>query len=478
MKKAGASLPLVFGTVAGCVPIISMALGVKLGMRADLALIYGYGIAAIPYLILWTTFERLPSSRNTLRTIICLAAIVRLINLSMPPLLSEDLWRYIWDGMTYWQGINPFHYAPAAREFDVLNLSVGLDEVRRNIGHAHIPTIYPPGAQMVFQMGTFLGPSQTAMRLTMIVGDLFAICVLWKLASRLKQNPCCAALYAFLPLSILESSVGGHVDSVGVLCLLFTAYMMSCQRAWLAGLGMALAGGIKLVPLALLPKFYYSKRRFFIGVIGTVLVIFGVWYFQYQTYPKGLVAYAHKWRGNDGLFALFNGGFSFVLHDTVDWINSGTTVRNLITILIGRDHGALVTIEHVSFAASKLLAIGAVGSAILWATLYARDISSCWLIFMGCLLLTSPIVHPWYLLWVAPFASLYASNLNPWFSRGLITWCLLIWIAYLPRPKYLVTGVWEEQPILRLVQYFPVWTCILFGLYEVLKQRTSPGERH
>ena len=184
--------------------------------------------------------------------------------------------------------------------------------------------------------------------------------------------------------------------------------------------------------------------------------------FSISNLSKGLVAYAHKWRGNDGLFALFNGGFSFVLHDTVDWINSGTTVRNLITILIGRDHGALVTIEHVSFAASKLLAIGAVGSAILWATLYARDISSCWLIFMGCLLLTSPIVHPWYLLWVAPFASLYASNLNPWFSRGLITWCLLIWIAYLPRPKYLVTGVWEEQPILRLVQYFPVWTCIFF----------------
>ena len=189
MKKAGASLPLVFGTAAGCVPIISMALGVKLGMRADLALIYGYGIAAIPYLILWTTFERLPSSRNTLRTIICLAAIVRLINLSMPPLLSEDLWRYIWDGMTYWQGINPFHYAPAAREFDVLNLSVGLDDVRRNIGHAHIPTIYPPGAQMVFQMGTFLGPSQTAMRLTMIVGDLFAICIALEAGEPAKAKP-------------------------------------------------------------------------------------------------------------------------------------------------------------------------------------------------------------------------------------------------------------------------------------------------
>ena len=299
-----------------------MAMGIKLGMRADLSLIYGYGLAAIPFLILWNTFERLSSRRYTLCTILVLAAFVRLINLSVPPILSEDLWRYIWDGMIYWHGINPFHYAPSAQELDFNELSLALDEVRQNIGHAHIPTIYPPGAQFFFQAGSFWGPSQTAMRLTMIIGDLCAIFVLWKLAIQLKRNPCCAVLYAFLPLSILESSIGGHIDSIGVLCLLFAVYMISCKRAWLAGLGIAFAGGIKLVPLAVLPKIYHSERRLFLCVTATILFVFGMWNLQYQTYPKGLVAYAHKWRGNDGLFALFNSGFSFALRGTVDWINS------------------------------------------------------------------------------------------------------------------------------------------------------------
>ena len=61
-----------------------MAMGIKLGMRADLSLIYGYGLAAIPFLILWNTFERLSSERYTLCTILVLAAFVRLINLSVP----------------------------------------------------------------------------------------------------------------------------------------------------------------------------------------------------------------------------------------------------------------------------------------------------------------------------------------------------------------------------------------------------------
>ncbi len=56
---------------------------------------------------------RVPARRGTLVLILALAVLPRLILLASTPALSDDLYRYIWDGKVSAAGIDPYRYAPA-----------------------------------------------------------------------------------------------------------------------------------------------------------------------------------------------------------------------------------------------------------------------------------------------------------------------------------------------------------------------------
>ena len=72
----------------------------------------------------------------------------------LPPFLSTDIFRYVWDGQVQAAGINPYRYVPAAPELAPLRDAM----VYPNINRAdYAPTIYPPAAQMFFLAVTRLG---------------------------------------------------------------------------------------------------------------------------------------------------------------------------------------------------------------------------------------------------------------------------------------------------------------------------------
>ena len=64
-------------------------------------------------------------------------------------------------------------------------------------------------------------------------------------------------------------------------------------------------------------------------------------------------------------------------------------------------------------------------------------------------LLLSPTVHPWYRLWFVPFLAL-------WFSPALLVWTASVLLSYHVLPRYDLTGVWEEEGLLRAAEYGPV----------------------
>lgn len=73
------------------------------------------------------------------RTIIIVAVAFRLMFLFRPPELSDDIYRYLWDGLTVLNGNNPYAFAP----LDAKPLAAESVALLSHVNHPHLITIYP-----------------------------------------------------------------------------------------------------------------------------------------------------------------------------------------------------------------------------------------------------------------------------------------------------------------------------------------------
>jgi hypothetical protein len=80
-----------------------------------------------------------------LRAALSLAAVAGLALVLAPSVLSDDLYRYLWDGRVLRAGFDPYAFAPSDPALAALR-----DEHWAHINHPQIPTIYPPIAQGLF----------------------------------------------------------------------------------------------------------------------------------------------------------------------------------------------------------------------------------------------------------------------------------------------------------------------------------------
>src|SRR5437879_12021826 len=105
------------------------------------------------------------AARSTLLIVIVFATLFRLSLLFSPPYLSDDVYRYVWDGKVQAAGINPYRYLPSDEALAALRDAA----VYPNINRAdYAMTVYPPVAQMFFFAATRLGENVTAMKLALL----------------------------------------------------------------------------------------------------------------------------------------------------------------------------------------------------------------------------------------------------------------------------------------------------------------------
>lgn len=445
------------------VAAIPLALGLIPGDDAARLerLIIGYALAGLPFLYIWRHHRALDAT--PLRAILTVAAIGRLALLLLPPLLSEDLWRYLWDGAVQWSGHNPYRHPPDAAALDPLAADPALADIRRQIGHAHIPTIYPPTAQIAFLAVTALGPHAIVLRLGLVLADLGLIAALWHLLRAADRSPGRVALYAFAPLPLLEAAVGAHVDVLGAAALVAAALALTRGRIALTGLALAAAIWTKLVPALALPALRRHPRAVLATLAAAALMLtpyLGVG----EQILTGLRAYGQRWRANDGFFALIHAPFAAIWPPGPEPVELPPLAVELIRALVGPTAGAQpgqVWPDEVAFAAAKLVAGATFGGVCLFVWWRRRGITASLGPILTALFLVSPVIHPWYLVWILPLAALHPRA--PW-STPVIAWSLLTWIAYLPRPDYLRDGTWTLHPAWLVIEYLPVWGLLLYAL--------------
>jgi alpha-1,6-mannosyltransferase len=189
--------------------------------------------------------ERGPPVRS-LWLIVIVAIVLRGALLTLEPLLSTDIYRYIWDGRVQAAGINPYRYFPADPALAAMRDAAIYPNINR-IDYA--VTIYPPVAQMFFLAVTRLGESVTVMRLAFLACEAVTVTMIWLLLRQLGQPVTRLVAYLWHPLPMWEIANNGHIDA------LMVALMMT--GLWLVIGGKALRGvatiafGALAKPLAL-----------------------------------------------------------------------------------------------------------------------------------------------------------------------------------------------------------------------------------
>jgi hypothetical protein len=202
---------------------------------------------AIFCLYIWAIL-RLRRGPVSLGLVLVAAGIFRLTVFFSPPSLSDDLFRYLWDGRVQAAGINPYRYAP-----DHPALAFLRDAHHAAINHKSIPTLYPPLAQKVFRAAVAVSPTPTAQRATFLFFDLALMGLLPFYLRRRGLPPERAMIYAWNPLVIVEFASSGHLDSLGMFFLLAGLWAWDSDRPLWAGALWGLSFLGKLASLLLVP---------------------------------------------------------------------------------------------------------------------------------------------------------------------------------------------------------------------------------
>ena len=363
------------------------------------------------------------------------AILFRLVLLPSVPLLSDDIYRYLWDGHVQLQGVNPYLYAPDAPELEAIRTAW-----HARINNPSVPTIYPPFAQMVFASAAFTGGSILAVKALWTVADLAACLLLGVVARRTGRSvPATLILFAWSPLMVVETAWSGHFEALGILLLALLLFLAlpppatskndassrsalpawRRPRPWAMGAVLALATLTKFAPIVALPAL---TRRYGVRLMAACTVVLVLFHLPYAQAGSalwaGLATYAEHWRAYEGLFAV------------IEAILPGPTAARYLS-------GVLVL------------------AVVAWAMLRNLDAERALFWILGAGLLLSPTFHPWYALWILPFAALRR-------NRAWILLSGLAFVTYWGLGAYVETGEWPRPFWSRLLLWLPFYVLLLW----------------
>ncbi|MEP7286138.1 MAG: glycosyltransferase 87 family protein [Chloroflexota bacterium] len=218
----------------------------------------------------WLVVCHPPNSQRSLITIFGFAVAFNTLLFPMLPSLSDDMYRYVWDGRVQANGINPYRYPSNANETAYLRD----DQIWARMNRPAAVTVYPPGAQIAFAAIWRVFPDSIAgFKLVFIACVIAAGGLLVPLLKQWGVDPSRVLIFLWNPLIIFEIAHSAHVDAlylpliVGALLLRLTAPTHRVSLKHEAGIGVliGLATLIKLYPVLLIPALWSVQGRRFRG---------------------------------------------------------------------------------------------------------------------------------------------------------------------------------------------------------------------
>ena len=399
------------------------------------------------YVAMFFLFYKLvQTNKSNFKFLTVLAFAFRAVFILAIPNLSQDFYRFIWDGRLILEGINPYLFTPDSfilkAEFPITHaqdLYKGMGSL--NAGHF---SNYPPLNQLCFALanlfsGQSILSSVIGLRLLIIAADFGTLYFGKKLLEQLKLPIYNIFWYLLNPFIIIELTGNLHFEGVMIFFLVWSLYLLQMDKWKLAAVVFACSVSIKLIPLIFLPllftKLGWKKSLAFYAIVSIVtLLLFMPFYSQ-----QFVVNYA-------GTIGLWFHNFEF----------------NASLYYIAREIGYIIT-GYNQIAIIGLFSAGLVLVFVLTLSLFRKNhpmqqLIIAMLFALSFYYFTATTVHPWYLATLL-FLSIFTTYKFP------LAWSLVIILSYL---AYSNTTNSENLWIIGL-EYIIVYSVFL---YEISKKKS------
>lgn len=373
--------------------------------------------------------------------LIYIGALVRIIAVFCFPQLSDDIYRFVWDGRLIHEGINPYAHLP----IDIVELHPDVDQ-GQILGRMNSPeyyTVYPPVSQFIFFLSTgFQMPIAVAsiiMKSIFLLAELVTLLVGLKILRHFRKSPRLILIYWLSPLVILEGIGNLHFEVMMITFLSVAMWYWARDERYRAVAFLAVSVGVKLISLLLLPYWIWKAKEtgrvkliLTFGVVSLLIFSPLIAGLNFTEFGSSIDLYFRKFE--------FNASVYYILRE-IGTLLSG---YNLIAY-IGPALGLLYILSY-----AKLL-----HKRITYSSAHHLYIA----LFLYLLLSTT--VHPWYVCTLV-FCSVFIQ------SRAAIVWSGLIVLSYI---NYSYADYYEPLWMVA-VQYIVLITFIMYE-YRIMKLKTS-----
>jgi len=411
--------------------------------------------------LLFTGYYFLTKQNYSTKNLIFFSVVFRLMFLLAIPNLSQDFYRFIWDGRMSLEGLNPYLSLPQtfieSGNFPIPQ-SEALYAGMGSMNGSHY-TNYPPLNQLCFSIAaifanTSILGSAIVMRILIILADIGILYFGYKLLQNLNKNPKWIFLYALNPFIIIELTGNLHFEPVMLFFLVWSLYLFQKQKWILAAIIFGCSVNIKLIPLFFLPiflkwfltddKIVFIKKNisklisFYAIILGVNLLLFAPFFSStlIDNYTNSVGLWFRNFEFNASFYYVFREiGYLFRGYNEIAVIGKIMPVLSVIFLLVMSLYRKNRTTE-----------------SILISMLFALS----FYYFM------TTTMHPWYLSTLL-ILSIFTKY------RYTIVWSFVMILSY----HAYANNPWREDLWIVAIEYI-----IVFGflIYELMKYRLKSSK--
>jgi len=372
-----------------------------------------------------------------------LGILLRVLLLFSLPNLSDDFYRFLWDGHLTVAGLHPFAHPPVWFMEHPAGVPGITPELFAKLNSPNYFTVYPSVCQAIFALAVWVAPHSlwggvVVMKLFLLAGEIGTLYLLRTANGVLpaEKRQSASLLYALNPLLILEIVGNCHFEGLMIFFLLAGWRMLQQQRLPAAAGLWGLATATKLLPPLFLPlvwRWLGWRRGWWFNLLfaGACTLLFLPWLDipLLVNMSKSIGLYFQNFEFNASLYYLAQQGYAWwkgFQHVTV--VGPSLAVLTLA--------GVLWLMKRVSPKGEARSGQWTLPEAMLWAVF----------LYLSC----ATTVHAWYV--TVPLA---LGLLTTW--RFPIVWSGLIILSY----SHYAAGRSEENFWLIGLEYGVLWAFML-----------------
>lgn len=390
-------------------------------------------------------YKILQFAKHDFKLLTWLAFLFRAVFILAIPNLSQDFYRFIWDGRMIIEGINPYLFTPESFIAKNIFPIAQAQELYNGMGllSASHFTNYPPLNQICFVIaGLFAGKnilgSVIVLRFLIIAADFGTLYFGKRLLEKLKLPAHNIFWYILNPFIIIEMTGNLHFESVMIFFLVVCLYLIQLGKWHWAAITFACSVSIKLIPLIFLPLLYQKlglkKSIVFYGIVTTVtLSLFAPFYNStfINNYAETVGLWFQNFEFNASLYYIAREiGYFFRGYNEIAIIGKYTAIVVFLFVLI-------MALARKNKTTKQLIT-----AMLLSLTFYY---------------FTTTTVHPWYIATLL-FLSIFTR------FRFALVWSFMVILSY----TAYIQADYQENIWAIALEYIIVFSVFL---YELTKKR-------